>query len=77
MQIALDVLGPNPPLSDVMRCAYDQAARVLQPANDWERDRLVSKIAELVQSGELDAQRLCRAVLSAMQVTRAADESED
>jgi hypothetical protein len=62
MLMAPDVLD----LMEAMRCAYDQAVEVLRPANEWERDRLASKIVELVQAGELDAQRLCRAVLSDM-----------
>jgi hypothetical protein len=37
-----------------------------------ERDRLASKIVELVQGGELDAQRLCRAALSDMREAVAA-----
>jgi hypothetical protein len=44
-----------------------------RPANTWERDRLASKIVELVQGGELDAQRLCRAALSDMRETAAAE----
>jgi hypothetical protein len=35
-----------------MRRAFDQAAQILQPANDWERDRLASKIVELIQVGD-------------------------
>jgi hypothetical protein len=58
---------------DAMRHAYDQATQVLHPANAWERDRLASKIVELVQAGELDAQRLSRAVLSEMRETAAAE----
>jgi hypothetical protein len=53
-------------LMETMRHAYDQAEQVLQPANAWERDRLARKIVALVQGGELDAQRLCRAALSDM-----------
>ena len=65
MQMAAETLdsNPNPFLLDVMRRAYDEATQVLQPANDWERDRLASKIVELVQAGELDAQRLSRTAL--------------
>jgi hypothetical protein len=62
-------------LLEAMRCAYDQAAQVLQPANEWERDRLASKIVELVQAGERDAQRLCRAVLSDTREIAAAEVS--
>jgi hypothetical protein len=32
-------------------------------ANEWERDRLASKIVEPVQAGEIDPQRLGRAVI--------------
>jgi hypothetical protein len=38
----------------------------MRPANDWERDRIATKIVEIVQAGELDARRLCRAVLDEM-----------
>jgi hypothetical protein len=60
-------------LMEAMRHAYDQATQALQPANSWERDRLASKIVELVQGGELEAQRLCRAALSGMRETAAAE----
>jgi hypothetical protein len=62
MLMAPDVLD----LMEAMRCAYDHAVQVLQPANEWECDRLASKIVELVQAGEFDAQRLYHAVLSDM-----------
>jgi hypothetical protein len=63
MLMAPDVLD----LLEAMRSAYDQAAEVLQPANAWEHDRIASKIVELVQAGEIDPQRLCRAVIGEMQ----------
>jgi hypothetical protein len=63
MLMAPDVLD----LLEAMRCAYDQAAEVLQPANAWERDRIASKIVELVQAGEIDPQRLRRTVIGEMQ----------
>jgi hypothetical protein len=66
MLMAPDVLDVNPPLMDAMRRAFDQAAQVLQPANAWERDRLATKIVELVKAGELDEQRLCRGALSGL-----------
>jgi hypothetical protein len=69
MLMAPDVLD----VMEAMRCAYDQAVQVLQPANEWERDRLASKIVELVQAGEFDAQRLCHAVLSDMLEIAAAE----
>jgi hypothetical protein len=69
MQMARNV--PNTSLMEAMRRAYDEAVQVLQPANAWERDRLASKIVALVQRGELDAQRLCRAALSEMHDTAA------
>jgi hypothetical protein len=60
-----------------MRSAFDQAARVLQPANAWEHDRLTTKIVELVLADELDAQRLCRAVPGEMQGSFATTEGAD
>jgi hypothetical protein len=54
-------------LMEAMRCAYDQAAEVLQPANARERDLIATKIVELVQAGEIDPQRLCRAAIGEMQ----------
>jgi hypothetical protein len=70
MQMAPNV--PNTSLMEAMRRAYDEAAQVLHPTNAWERDRLASKIVELVRGGELDAQRLCRAALSEMREAAAA-----
>jgi hypothetical protein len=48
MQKAPEVFysNPNPFLLDALRRAYYEAAQVLQPANDWERDRLASKSVE-------------------------------
>jgi hypothetical protein len=63
MLMAPDVLD----LLEAMRCAYDQAVEVLQPANAWERDRIATKIVELVQAGEIDPQRICRAAIGEMQ----------
>jgi hypothetical protein len=37
------------------------------PANAWERDRIASKIVELVQAGEIDPQRLRRTVIGEIQ----------
>jgi hypothetical protein len=54
MLMAPDVLD----LMEAMRCAYDHAVQVLRPANEWERDRLASKIVELVQAGERSAAAL-------------------
>jgi hypothetical protein len=53
MQMAPEVLdsNPNPFLLDAVRRAYDEATQV--SANDWECDRLASKIVELVQAGEV------------------------
>lgn len=54
-------------LMEAMRRAYDQAVKVLQPANGWERDRIATKIVELVQAGEIDPQQLCHAAIGEMQ----------
>ena len=70
MLAAPDVLD----LLEAMRRAYDQAVAVLQPANAWERDSIATKIVELVQAGEIDAQRLCRAAIGEMQDAFAAVE---
>ena len=77
MQLAPELLDSNLPLMEAMRSAFDQAARVLQPANAWEHDRLATKIVELVLAGELDAQRLCRAALSEMQEEFSTTEGAD
>jgi hypothetical protein len=50
---------------------HTAAVQVLQPANARVHDRLASKIVELVQGGEIDAQRLCRAALRDMRETAA------